>query len=100
MTSSNCSAEDWLEINGQHYLKTSLMSQQLKANCLRKVVERTLRVCGLTLDNLRKHPPESPLDPSGDNLQVSDLVAALVRTESVVCLTVFQVNGIHKDQQT
>ena len=100
LNGSNRSAEDWLEINGQRYLKTSLVSQQLKANRSRKVVERTLRVRGLTLDNLRKHPPESPLDPSGDNLQVSDLVAALVRTESVVCLTVLQVNGIRKDRQT
>ena len=51
---SNCSMEDWLEINGQHYLKASLVSQHLKANRSKKVVERTLWVCGLTLDNLQK----------------------------------------------
>ena len=94
------SAEDWLEIDGQRYSKASLVSQHLKANRSKKVVERTLRVRGLTLDNLRKHPPEHPLDPNGDNLQVGDLVATLVRTESVVCLTILQVIGIRKDRRT
>ena len=41
------SAEDWLEISGECYLKASLVSQHLKANRSKKVVERTLRVRGL-----------------------------------------------------
>jgi len=96
----NHNTEDWLEIDGQRYLKSSLVSQHLKANRSKKVVERTLRVRGLTLDNLRKHPPEPSLDPSGDNIQVGDLLAALVRTESIVCLTILQVIGIRKDRRT
>lgn len=96
----NSSAKDWLEINGQRYLKTSLVSQHLKANRSKKVVERTLRVRGLTLDDLRKHPPKTSLDPSGDNFQVGDLVATLVRTGSFVCLVILQATGIRKDRRT
>jgi len=94
------SAEDWLEIDGQRYPKASLISRHLKANRSKKVVERTLRVRGLTLDDLRKRPPELPLDPSGDNFQVGDLTVTLVRTESIVCLTILQVIGICKDRHT
>ena len=47
--------EEWLEVDGQQYHKGSLIAQHLKANRSKKVVERTLHVRGLTLDNLRKH---------------------------------------------
>ena len=100
LNQSDHGTEDWLEIDGQHYLKASLVSQHLKANRFKKVAERTLRVRGLTLDNLRKHPPELHLDPGGDNLQVGDLVATLARTEAVVCLTIFQTIGICKGRRT
>ena len=93
----NHNTEDWLEIDGERYLKTSLVSQHLKANRSKKSVERTLRVRRLTIGDLRKRPPELSLDPSGDNIQVGDLIATLVRTESVVCLTILQVIGIRKD---
>ena len=93
-------AEDWLEIDGQRYLKSSLVSQHLKANRSKKSVERTLRVRGVSLDGPQKHPPDPPLDPSGDNIQVGDLMATLVRTESVVCLTILQVIGFRKDRHT
>lgn len=94
------SAEDWLEISGERYLKASLVSQHLKANRSKKVVERTLRVRGLTLDDLRKHPAQAPLDPGGDNLQVGDLVAALTMAESSICLAILQVISIRKDRST
>ena len=100
LNSINHKAQDWLEIDGQHYLKASLVSQHLKANRSKKVVERTLRVRGLTLDDLRKQPPQMPLDPGGDNFQVGDLAATLVRTESSVCLTILQATGIRKDRHT
>ena len=80
LNSFDRAAEDWLDIDGQRYLKASLVSQHLKADRSKKVVERTLRVRALTLDNLRKHPVELPVDPSGDNVQVGDLMATLVRT--------------------
>ena len=96
----NRSTEDWLEIDGQRYLKASLVSQHLKANRSKKVVERMLRVCGLTLDDLRKHPPETSLDPSGDNFQVGDLAATLVRTESSVSLAILQAIAVRKGQRT
>ena len=93
-------ADDWMEIDGQRYSKASLVSQHLKANRSKKVVERTLRVRGLTLDDLRKRPPELSLDLSGDNLQVGDVLATLVRTESIVCLTILQTNGFRKGRHT
>ena len=91
---------DWLEVDGQQYLKSSLVTQHLKANHSKKVVERTLRVCGLTLDNLRKHPTELPVDPDGANFRVRDLVATLIRTDSFICLAIIQTIGIRKDQST
>jgi hypothetical protein len=100
LNGSDQCAEDWLEISGQQYLKASLVSRHLKANRSKKVVERTLRVRGLTLDDLRKRPPQMPLDPGGDNFQVGDLIATLVRAESSVCLAVLQVIGIRKDRNT
>lgn len=96
----NRNAEEWLEIDGQRYLKTSLVSQHLKAHRSKKVVERTLRVRGLTLDDLRKRRPEFPLDPGGDNFRVSDLVATLARTESGVCLIILQALGFLKGRHT
>jgi hypothetical protein len=91
------STKDWLEINGQHYLKASLISQHLKANRSKKVVERTLQVCGLTFNDLWKCPPETFLDPSGDNFHVGDLAAILVRIGFLICLVILQAIGIRKD---
>lgn len=91
---------DWLEVDGQQYLKSSLVTQHLKANHSKKVIERTLRVRSLTLDNLQKHPMELPVDPDGDNFQVRDLVATLIRTDSFICLAIIQTIGIRKDQST
>ena len=77
---------------------SSDLAQHLKANRSKKVVERTLRVRGLTLDDLRNHPPVAPT--SEDNFQVGDLAATLVRTNTYVCLVVFQATAIRKDQST
>ena len=91
-------AEEWLKIGGQRYHKASLIAQQLKANRSKKVVERTLRVRGLTLEDLRKHPPVAPIGE--DNFKVGDLAATLVRTDAAVCLAVFQATAIRKDRST
>ena len=90
--------EEWLEIDGQRYHKGSLIAQHLKANRSKKVVERTLRVRGLTLDDLRKHHPNPPIGE--DNFQVGDLAATLVWTGETVCLIVFQATAIRKDRST
>ena len=100
LNGSNHTVEDWLEIDGQRYSKACLVSQHLRANCSKKLAERALRVRGLTLDGLRKRPPEFPLDPGGDNLQIGDITATLVRTESVVCLTILQVTGFRRGRHT
>jgi len=90
--------EEWLEIDGLQYHKGSLISQHLKANRSKKVVERTLRVRGLTIDDLRKHPPAPSIGE--DNFQVGDLAAALVWTGTAVCLVIFQATAIRKDRST
>ena len=90
--------EEWLEIDGQQYHKGSLVSQHLKANRSKKVVERTLRVRGLTLDDLQKHHPAPPIGE--DNFQVGDLAATLVWTGTVVCLVVLQAIAIRKGRST
>ena len=90
--------EEWLEINGQHYHKGSLIAQYLKANRSKKVVERTLHVRGLTLEDLRKHH----LTPSigEDDIKVGNLVATIVWTGAIVCLVVCQVTAFRKDRST
>jgi len=100
LNSFSRSTEDWLEIDGQHILKASLISRHLKANCSKKMAERTLRVRNLAIEDLQKHPPVVPLDPGGDNFQVGDLAVTLVRMESFVCLVILQTIGIRKDWHT
>jgi len=90
--------EEWLEIDGQRYHKASIIAQYLKANRSKKVVERTLRVRGLTLDDLRKHHSTPPIGE--DNFQVGDLAATLVWTGEIVCLIIFQATAIRKDRST
>jgi hypothetical protein len=90
--------EEWLEIDGQWYHKASLIAQHLKANRSKKVVERTLRVRGLTLEDLRKHPQVTPT--SEDDFKVGDLGATLARTDTDIFLLVFQITAIRKDRST
>jgi len=55
-------------------------------------------VRGLTLDDLRKHPPVAPI--SEDNFEVGDLGATLARTDEDIFLLVFQITAIRKGRST
>ena len=90
--------KDWLVIDGNKYRKSSIVAQYLKADRSKKLVERTLRVRGLTLDNLRKHSAiEIPSNPESDNFCVGDIAATLACTDSSLCLMVIQAIAIRKE---
>jgi len=89
---------DWLEVDGVMHRKSSIVAQRLKANRSKKVVERTLRVQGLTLDDLRKRSSTDtqPEITESDRFCVGDVATTLVRSGSSVCLAIIQVITIRK----
>lgn len=89
--------EEWLEANGQRYHKGSLVAQYLETNRSKKVIERTLCVRDLTMDDLRKHHPAPPV--SENNPHVSDLAGTLsVCIGKTIYFVVFQATAVRKDQ--
>jgi hypothetical protein len=89
---------DWLEVDGTAYRKSSVVAQRLKANRSKKVVERTLRVQGLTLDDIRKRSSTDIQTDStnSDQFCVGDIAATLAHSGSSVCLTIIQAISIRK----
>ena len=90
--------KDWLEIDGAMYWKSSVVAQRLKANRSKKVVERTLRVQGLTLNDLQKHSLADIQTDSADpnRFCIGDIVATLVRSGSSICLAIIQAIAMRK----
>ena len=92
---------DWLEVNGTMHRKSSVVAQRLKANRSKKVVERTLRVQGLTLEDLRKCSPNiQTTTTDSDRFCVGDVAATLVRSGPSVCLAIIQVISIRKEKSS
>jgi hypothetical protein len=90
---------DWLVIDGNNYRKSSVVAQRLKANRSKKLVERTLRIQGLTLDDLRKHSATNfPSDTESNNFCVGDIAATLALTDSSICLMIIQAIAIRKEK--
>ena len=90
--------KDWLEIDGSMYQKSSVVAQRLKANRSKKVIGRTLRVQGLTLNDLRKHSSADIQTYSADPncFCIRDIAAMLVRSGSSVCLAIIQAIAMQK----
>lgn len=92
---------DWLVIEGTKYRKSSVVAQNLKADRSKKLVERTLRVQGLTLDDLRKHSAtDVPSGTESNGFFVGDIAATLAHTDSSICLMVIQAIEIRKEKAT
>ena len=93
---------DWLEIDGIMHRKSSVVAQSLKANRSKKVVERALRVQGLTLDDLRKRSTTNvQTNTTGsDRFCIGDVTATLVRSGSSVCLAIIQAIAIRKEKSS
>jgi len=95
----NIVPRDWLEVDGVMHRKSSVVAQRLKANRSKKVVERTLWVQGLTLDNLRKRSSTDTQSNTtdSDRFCIGDVAAMLVRLGSSICLTIIQAISIWKE---
>ncbi|KAF9778154.1 hypothetical protein BJ322DRAFT_1147952 [Thelephora terrestris] len=94
--------KDWLEVDGIMHRKSSVVAQCLKANRSKKVTERTLRVQGLTLDDLRKRSSTNiQTNSTGlDRFCVGDVTATLVCSGSSICLVIIQVITIRKEKSS
>ena len=85
-----------LGADGKEYYKGSIVSSYLRGgHRAKKVVERTLRARGVTLESLRESQSLNTTDIlSGDGaVIVGDVVAAIVRAGEQVCLTVIHIVG-------
>ena len=90
--------------DGKHYYKGSVVASYLRGgHRAKKVVERTLRARGVTLESLREARNPNETDAlSGDNsIIIGDLAATLVRLGERVCLAVIHIVGfMHKKNRT
>ena len=86
--------------DGKQYYKGSVVASYLRGgHCAKKVVERTLRARGVTLESLRETRDPNVMDilSGEDSVIVGDLAASLVRLGQRVCLVVIQIIGfVHK----
>ena len=100
-----CSDLHHIIVDGRRYLTDSVVTAFLTSGRARKVTMRTLRARGVTIEDLRGKSalwdiPES--DGDDDFVKCGDLVATLVRAQSVICLAVVEVLAFEKggDQAT
>jgi len=93
---------DWLEIDGVMRRKSSVVAQRLKANRSKKVVERTLRVQRVTIDDLQNHSSTDVQTDAAnsDHFCVGDIAATLVHSGSSICLAIIQVITLRKNNSS
>lgn len=86
--------------DGKQYYKGSVVASYLRGgHRAKKVVERTLRARGITLESLREaqNPNETDILSGDDSIIVGDLAATLVHLGQRVCLVVIHIIGfVHK----
>ena len=86
--------------DGKQYYKGSVVASYLRGgHRAKKVVERTLRARGVTLESLReaRNPNVTDILSGDDSVIVGDLAASLVRLGQRVCLVVIHIIGfVHK----
>jgi hypothetical protein len=96
-------AENFLLVEGKKYHKSSIVSAKLTSKQGQKVVMRTLRVCGVTVQDLchSKSSSWNPGNIEGDNLvKAKDLLAALVYANDYICLVVVKVLYFEKPDKS
>ena len=85
-----------LGTDGKEYYKGSIVSSYFRGgHHAKKVVERTLRARGVTLESLRESQDPNMTDvPSGDGaVIIGDVAATIVRAGERVCLAVIHIVG-------
>ena len=86
--------------DGKQYYKGSVVASYLRGgHRAKKVVERTLRARGVTLESLReaRDPNITDILSGDDSIIVGDLAASLARLGQRVCLVVIHIIGfVHK----
>jgi hypothetical protein len=90
--------------DGKQYYKGSVVASFLRGgHRAKKVVERTLRARGVTLESLcnAQNPNVTDILSGDDSVIVGDLAATLVCLGQWVCLVVIQIVGfVHKRSRT
>ena len=90
--------------DGKQYYKGSVVASFLRGgHRAKKVVERTLRARGVTLESLReaRDPNVTDILSGDDSVVVGDLAASLARLEQRVCLVVIHILGfVYKKSRT
>jgi hypothetical protein len=86
-----------LEIEGKNFLKSSLVPAFTSIPGDKRVIMRTLRSAGLTLEKLTGHNRREYRERLGDSneddgLKADDICAILVRCGEALCLAVVQIN--------
>ncbi|KAI1795787.1 hypothetical protein LXA43DRAFT_1090426 [Ganoderma leucocontextum] len=87
-------ADMFLTVDGRQYLKASIVAILLTAKRARKVIMRTLRARGVTIDDLRgnDHMRLNSDDAIGGNsVKSGDIAATLVRIGGDICLAVVEI---------
>lgn len=86
--------------DGKQYYKGSVVASYLRGgHRAKKVVERTLRARGVTLESLReaRNPNVTDILSGDDSVIVGDLAASLAHLGQQVCLVVIHIVGfVHK----
>jgi hypothetical protein len=96
---SSSKLDPYLTIDGEKYHKSSVVTARLTSKGARKATMRTLRVRGVTLDNLRESDHtalNSENLTQDDMIKKQDIVAALIRAEDDICLAVVEVLGFEE----
>jgi hypothetical protein len=92
----------FLEVDGKKYLKSSLIAG-LSSNRAKKVVLRTLRVQGITLEDLYKSKFSDALDPiltdDSQLLKSGNIVGGFVWSKSILCLAIIEITGFRDPRQ-
>ncbi|OSD00270.1 hypothetical protein PYCCODRAFT_1479355 [Trametes coccinea BRFM310] len=89
----------FLVIDGRKYLKASIVTIILTAKRSRKVTMRTLRVRGVTIEDLHgsEHWRFNSNELSGTDLvKAGDIAAILTRVGSIICLAVVEILEFQK----
>lgn len=90
---STTSFDKFLSVEGKMYMKSSVVTSMLGSK--RKVILRTLRAQGLTLEDLRK--PTGNWNSAelleGDIIKAGDLAACLVRSGETICLAILEITS-------
>lgn len=96
------SALRFLEVDGKKILKSSLITG-LSSNRAKKVILRTLRMQGITLEDLYKSKFSDALDPiltdDSQLLKSGNIAGSFIWSKSILCFAVIEITGFRDSRQ-